>query len=208
MKIKIDAVVMPESPLHEAGKNYCFPLVIGQQTKTTSDMVDHIQNVCTLTRIDCNAVIEAMSSYIAASIAEGNLVHIDGLGSFGPALSFADSSKKAILQTPNDVKLTDVNFRPEGKLLAQLRQTMKFERKEALRSSNINIGTIVLELQRYYAEHSELTSRQFESLFGLKRTRANTVLLTLTNQGKLLRRPVGRAFIYYAGPNLLQPQKG
>lgn len=208
MKIKIDAVEMPQSPLHKAGTTYCYPLVIGQQTKTTNDMADHIQNVCTLTRIDCNAVIEAMASYIARSIADGNLVHIDGLGTFSPGLAFADSTKKAPLQAAGDVRLMDVNFRPETQLLGHLRATMKFDRKEAMRSSNIHIGTIVLELQKYYANHRELTSRQFESLFGLKRTRANTILNTLAQQGKLVRRPIGRAYVYYAGPNLQAPQKG
>lgn len=208
MKIKIDAVEMPQSPLHEKGKTYCYPLVIGQQTKTTDDMVDHIQEVCTLTRVDCNAVVEAMSAYITHSLAEGNLVHIDGLGTFTPALTFADPSKKAILQTPGDVKLSAVNFRPEAHLLAHLRETMKFDRKEGLRSSSIDIGTIVLELQKYYAGHKVLTTRQFESMFGLKRTRANTLLHALIKQEKLLCNRLGTSNVYHAGPTLFQPQKG
>lgn len=208
MKIKIDAAEMPQSPLHDAGKTYCFPHIIAQQTMTTNDMVEHIQKVCTLTRIDCNAVIEAMSSYITSAIVSGNQVHINGLGTFGPALSFADPSKKSILQTPADVRLTDVNFRAEAKLLNHLRHTMKYERKEAMRSSNISIGTIVLELQKFYAVHHELTARQFESMFSLKRTRANTILNTLTRQNKLQRRAIGRTYVYTAGPTLDGLQKG
>lgn len=208
MKIKIDAVEMPQSPLHEPGITYCYPSVIGQQTMTTDDMVEHIQNVCTLTRIDCNAAIEAMTAYIARSIADGNLVHIDGLGTFSPGLAFVDSTKKALQQTAGDVRLTDVNFRPEGHLLTLLRSTMMFDRKVAQHSHNIHIGTVVLELQKYFAQHKDMTARQFESMFDLRRTRANTILCTLVKQGKLIRRPIGRAYMYYAGPNLQAPQKG
>lgn len=207
MKIKIDAVEMPQSPLHTPGTTYNYPLVMNQQTKTTDDMVKHIQEVCTLTQVDCNAVIEAMSDYIVRTLADGNVVHIEHLGTFSSALRFADSTKGAPLQSAGDVRVMDVNFRPEREVMLRLRESMQFERKEAVRSSNVQLATVVLQLQTFFASHSALTARQFESMFGFKRTRANTVLNTLIGQGKLVRYLVGHAFVYHAGPNLFSPQK-
>lgn len=197
---------MPQSPLHDAGKTYCYPIVMGQQTKTTRDMVEHIQEVCTLTKVDCNAVIEAMSNYIINMLVSGNHVHIDGLGTLSPALHFVDSSKEAALQAPGDVRVTDVNFRPERELMMMLKEQMRFERKEAVRSSNVSIATVVVQLQKYFADARELTSHQFESMFGFKRSRANTVLKKLVDQSKLCRYMMGQTYIYYAGPNLYPPQ--
>lgn len=198
---------MPQSPLHDAGKTYCYPIVMGQQTKTTKDMVEHIQEVCTLTKVDCNAVIEAMGNYIINMLASGNHVHINGLGTLSPALHFADSSKEAALQAPGDVKVADVNFRPERELMMMLREQMKFERKEAVRSSNVSIATVVVQLQKYFADARELTAHQFETMFGFKRSRANTMLKKLVDQSKLYRYLMGQTYIYYAGPNLFPPQK-
>lgn len=205
MKIKIDAVEMPQSPLHEAGKTYCYPLVMTQQTKTTEDMVNHIQEVCTLTKVDCNAVIEALSEYIASTLIAGNVLHIDHLGTFSTALRFRDSQKAAPLQSAGDVQVMSVNFRPERDLMVRLRGSMQFERKEAVRSSNLQLAPIVLQLQTYFETHNTLTTRQFESLFGLKRTRASNLLNTLVEQQKLVRETIGTAFLYHAGPTLMPP---
>lgn len=206
MKIKIDAIEMPKSPLHTTGDTYCYPTVINQQTVTTEDMVNHIQNISTLTKIDCNAVIEAISGYIIKTISAGNVLHIDGLGTFSSALRFADSTKAAALQKATDVQVTDINFRPERDVLLSLRESMDFERKEAVRSSKVNIATVVLQLQEYFESNSQLTARQFESLFGFKRTRANTMLNTLVDQQKLTRYHAGQTFIYCKGPNLYPPK--
>lgn len=207
MKIKIDAVEMPQSPLHQKGATYCYPLVLNQQTLTTEDMVSHIQNISTLTKIDCHAVIEAINGYIAKSLAEGNQIHIDGLGTFSTALRFSDSAKSAAQQTAGDVTVVDVNFRPERELLSRLTESMEFERKEALHSSNVQLSDVVLRLQEHFTAHHDLTSRQFETMFDLKHSRANKVLTTLYEQGKLQRHHVGHAYVYHAGPKLYPQQE-
>lgn len=206
MKIKIDAIEMPKSPLHTTSDTYCYPIVMNQQTMTTDDMVNHIQNVCTLTKVDCNAVIEAVGEYIIKTITEGNVVHIDGLGTFSSALSFTDSTKDAALQKATDVLVTDINFRPEREVMLRLKASMDFERKEAVRSSHVNIATVVLQLQEFFKTNRQMTARQFESEFGFKRTRANTMLNTLVNQQKLARTLAGQTYIYYEGTNLYPPQ--
>ena len=73
------------SRIHDPSGECVFPgsliaRVISPGTYTLSELADDISRSCSLTRADVVGCMEAMTHYIRAALAEGYIVHLDGLG--------------------------------------------------------------------------------------------------------------------------------
>lgn len=202
MKIKFDAFQISQSPLHQSGKTYSHPAIINQQTIPTDDIAEKASEQCTLTRIDITAVIASLAQHLRLQLLQGNAVRLDGIGTFSPALKFEDPAKPIEDITARDVVVTGVNFTPDGSLLSAMKLESQFERGTALRSSTVSEADAVLALREYFADHSSLSKRTFQSLLGLKYGRATSLLLALVAKDKLTVSRIGQTNFYYAGPTL------
>lgn len=198
MKIKFDAYEVAKSPLHEEGACYYRPVIIRPQTVTTEDIAKTATEETSLTAIDINAVILSLSQNLHRQLLNGNSVHIDGIGTFKLSLKFDNPTMPQELIKAKDVQVSGINFTPDHKLLASLRDNASFERKPALRSSLVTEGEAVIALRAYFAEGCRnIRSYEFMQMLGLKYGRAINLLNTLVEKNKLTASKVGQTKYYF-----------
>lgn len=202
MKIKFDVIEIAKSPLHEADKTYSRPAIVNPQTIPTRDIMEKASEECTLTPIDISAVVGSLSRHLRKQLLQGNAVHIDGIGTFSLALKLEDATKPKADITARDVQVAGINFNPDRALLSEVQHEVGFERSSVLRSSKVSEGEIVLRLKGYFEEHSSITKRAFQELFGLKYGRATKLLLSLEDKNKIRPVRVGQTNFYYPGETL------
>lgn len=198
MKIKFDAYEMANSPLHEEGVCYHRPVIIRPQTITAEDIAQTATEETSLTPIDIVAVISSLSQNLYRQLLNGNTVHIDGLGTFKLSLKFRDPAMPLEDIKATNVQISGINFTPDHKLLAALRQNASFERKPTQRSSVVTEAEAVIALREYFAEgHRDIRSQLFMRLLGLKYGRAITLLNTLVGKNKLTVSKIGQTNYYF-----------
>lgn len=202
MKIKFDAMEVANSPLHADGKRYCRPVLVSPQVVTTEQMAQKVSEACTLTPVDINAVIESLSLQLLRQLQQGNTVRMSGIGTFSLSLKFDDPTLSSAALSSRDVRVSGINFAPDGTLLSKLREGIHFERSFFSRSQTVTEAEAVLALRAYFADHHLLKKSAFQHLLGLKYTRASTLLRSLVDKQKLKLSKIGPTNIYTAGPTL------
>ena len=80
---------------------------------TTAEMRRYIQNSCSLTEGDVDAVLSALSHFVSQELSDGKSVHLDGIGYLSPVLGCTETVTSTTKNKHMKVKLKRIRFRPD-----------------------------------------------------------------------------------------------
>jgi predicted histone-like DNA-binding protein len=103
-----------------------YPCAVSQGEVNLDDLAKIISESSSMSKADCYGVIIALSNAIGKSLAEGNIVKIDNLGTFALKLqgSAADSPEPL---GKNSIKGAKINYKP-SKELKKRREQVTYKR--------------------------------------------------------------------------------
>lgn len=125
IKFRVSKKVLPGSKKTE--ELYAATL-LKSESIGMEEISEALSDASTLNSIDCYAVMHGMTQQIIKHLLLGNVVNIEGLGSFRiTARSRGVSSARDV--TANTISAATVNFRPSVEVKKQLRRA-KFVKQE------------------------------------------------------------------------------
>lgn len=97
-----------------------YPCAVSKGEVTLEDLAKIISERCTLSKVDCFGVMMAMSEVIGETLANGNIVKIDSLGTFALTLMGTAADTPEPLGKTN-IKGAKIVYKPSK----DLKRTMK-----------------------------------------------------------------------------------
>lgn len=184
MKIKFDAHKSPHQPSDERQVKM-HPRLVGSQVRTSTDLARAISAGCTITPADVAGVLSALASYMESELTAGNVVRLDGIGSFGIIPEFKDAIYEGDRYDGGDVQVKSLHFRPDRTLLGNVKLHARFARTDSHQSRSVGVGDAYLFLQKYLADHDRIDTIEFMHALGLKKDKAHRLLRDLVSRNKL-----------------------
>lgn len=163
-----------------------YARIVRSVTHDTKALTDEISKRCTLTAADIKAVLQAASEAIRAHLAEGNRVHLDGLGSFYVSLRCKPEEGKKI--TARQVHFGQVHFLPEVPLKQYLNGMSLCLNPHPLPHNTRNEEERRNLLKRLLREKGFLTLREYRQATGLSGYRATIDVQSWQAEGWLGRK--------------------
>lgn len=197
MAAKYDFFLTPQ-PKDKEKVRYHARVVI-YKSVSNDDIVHEISKRTAINRGEARAVMEVMSEILRQELAEGNSVHIDGIGSFRiKAKSPSVRSKKEVRS--ESIKFGGIVYTPEKKLLRLLSSTKFTRTRYTTCSRQISQIEIDGKLAEYFKEHDYITTKAMQMLCGLNYYTALRRLKERIKEGKLTHPGHRRAPLYFPVP--------
>lgn len=197
MKIKIEAYKSPASRLNNNEPKSMHPRIISPHTVRSNDIAMQIQNACTLTQVDIQAVLSALAESIASNLTAGHSIQLDGIGTLSIVPAFSKPIYEGDRYTGADVEVKQINFTPDHQLLKTVRFESRFEKGHTTHSPQISLGDAFLLISKYLQEHESVDSETAMKLLSTKRDKTYRLLRELVNRNKLVLNKV-HGINYYA----------
>lgn len=173
--------------------------VVIYKSVSTQDIANEISKRTAINRGEAGAVMDVMAEILRQELAEGNSVHIDGVGSFRiKAKSPSVRSKKEIRS--ESIKFGGVVYTPEKKLLKRLSSTKFIRTKYTTCSRQISQIEIDSKLTEYFKEHEYITTKAMQMLCGLSNHTALRRLKERVAEEKLSHPGHNRSSLYFPVP--------
>ena len=171
-------------------------------TTDTKTIAKHIQQRCSLTVGDIVGVLSELSDVIGYEMQNGRQVHLKGLGYFAPTLGVdGEVTADMKLQVRNrKVRFKSVSFRPDKEFRASIGGPRLQKTRFVSHSLKHTKEEIQQQLTAYFADHAFLTRSSLQTLLGLKKSAACTLLQTLKKEGSVLNEGTPRQPIYVPAP--------
>lgn len=83
---------------------------------STRDLCEEISYRCTLIAADVTACLSALSEVMGGRLAEGQKIHLDGIGYFYPTLTTTEPVVSSTKHKTSKVKLKGIEFQPDKEL--------------------------------------------------------------------------------------------
>ena len=197
MAAKYDLFLTPQ-PKDKQKVRYHARVVI-YKSVSTQDIAYEISRRTAINRGEAEAVMDVMAEILRQELAEGNSVHIDGVGSFRiKAKSPSVRSKKEIRS--ESIKCGGVVYTVEKKLLRKLSSTKFIRTKHSTCSRPISQIEIDGKLTEYFKENTFITTKEMQMLCGLSNHTALRRLKERVQEGKLVHPGHLRAPLYFPVP--------
>ena len=121
-----------KNPQGIEGMNYLANKFVKTSDYTFEELAEDINNSTTVTQADAFAVLKAMKKYIKQALLAGRRVVLSDLGALRMSIVgkvfTADDLKNKEFVPSSKIKGIGVNFRPEAKLIKELRAEAKLQR--------------------------------------------------------------------------------
>ena len=197
MAAKYDFFLTPQ-PKDKQKVRYHARVVI-YKTVSTRDIENEIARRTAINRGEAGAVMDVMAEILRQELAEGNSVHIDGIGSFRiKAKSPSVRSKKEVRS--ESIKFGGIVYTPEKKLLRQLSSTKFFRTRYTTCSIRLSQIEIDGRLTEHFKDHAYITTKDMQVLCGLSYHTALRRLQERIKEGKLTHPGHRRAPFYFPVP--------
>lgn len=187
MKIKIDAHKSPSSRLNSSEPKSMHPRIVGSRTLDTHQIAAEIQDMCTVTHVDIEAVLSALAESIRQNLVNGQSVRLNGIGSFTVVPTFNRKVLEGERFTGADVSVKQIHFAPDHELLQRVKYEAKFEKTRSTHSQSLLPDEAYLQVEAYLLEHDTIDVDAAAALLSVKRSKAYRLLTELAEQGKLTR---------------------
>ena len=159
--------------------------VVGGQTIDMDQLIHHINQRCTLTKGDIQAVIGELSEELAHSLLNGDRVNIPGIGTFSLSLQ-APKDANPLNTHAQNIQVKQIEYRPDHQLKQRVTTQATFERsKDKVHSAHITSHEIDALLIDFFEENMFITRPQFEALCHFTRNTAQRHLKRLVEEGRL-----------------------
>lgn len=169
-----------------------YPVLANSNKIGASELCKMIQERCTVTEGDVLAVLNAIAQIMGQELANGVQVELPDLGTFSPSLA----SDRRIMDTADKqlaryLRVDNINFYPKASLKDKFRG-VSFRRADNLvRSfSKLTDEEVLGRVRSFYQKQpKEMMDRiTFQSITGLRRTKAAEVLSRFVGQGHLVKK--------------------
>lgn len=169
----------------EKGTLHARPFLNGKVT--TKELASKIQNCCSLTKADVNAVLDALCDVVGYELREGRQVHLEGLGFLIPTLKLKEPVNAQMSQRERNskVQFKGVKFRMDAKLRNSIGNVKLEMSKHTRQSSVMNEEEMNEQLTSFFETHEVMTRRQFQFACRLTQSTAILRLRALREAGKL-----------------------
>ena len=153
----------------------------------TDSLAKEIENATSLTESDVKAVLMALSRAVGNSLAQGEQVHLDGLGYFMPTLTAEGkvTEEMPLRERSRKVRFKGISFRADRELQGRM-GPISFSLIHRGDSSGLpSDEEIIAKLTDYFSTQTYLTRRKLENLCGIRTTTAVRLLRRLIDEGRL-----------------------
>ncbi|MCD7971929.1 MAG: DNA-binding protein [Candidatus Azobacteroides sp.] len=183
---KYDIYESPQPP-DKGAKNKHHVRLVPIGNVSTRKLAERIQRSCSLTVADVEGVLIALSREMTALLADGERIHIDGLGYFQMTLSCDIPEEEKKIRSEY-VHFKSVSFRPESSLKKALSSTLFTRTQRKKHSGTFSLEDIREKLIAHFEKKDYMTRAEFERLSGFRHTTAYRRLKKLVEEGILIKR--------------------
>ena len=178
-----------KNPLPKAGEERegLHPRPLFNGMADTDSLAKEIENATSLTESDVKAVLMALSRAVSNSLAQGEQVHLDGLGYFMPTLTAEGkvTEEMPLRERSRKVRFKGISFRADRELQGRM-GPISFSLIHRGDSSGLpSDEEIIAKLTDYFSTQTYLTRRKLENLCGIRTTTAVRLLRRLIDEGRL-----------------------
>lgn len=166
-------------------------------SSTTAQMRRYIQDSCSLTEGDVDAVLSALSHYVSKELADGKSVHLNGIGYLSPVLGCTETVTTETKNKYLKVKLKNIRFRPDKTFKHRMGgiQITCIKQNDPLIQPLSDIQ-IEEKVRAYLQENSFLQRRTLQTLCSLSASTAKRQLHRLCEAGVLINRGMRNQPLY------------
>ncbi len=198
MAINYDWYQNPKTTENQDEAITLHPRIHYNGSTTTAEMRRYIQDSCSLTEGDVDAVLSAISYFVSGEMANGRSIHLDGIGYLSPVLG---TTEKVTPQTKNKylkVKLKSIRFRPDKTFLRRMGNVKIscIQQNDPLAKSFTD-EEVEQTIRTYLAEYSLIQRRNLEELCNMSSSTARRHLNRLCKAGVLVNRGMHNQPLYY-----------
>lgn len=184
MKVQFEFAPIPQPQSKETKLRY-YPRVVNRHLVKTREISAEIQHACSLTEIDVNAVLDALSRSLSNYLRQGNRVHLQGIGFFDVTLTCPETQEPKKMR-PSQVTYKGVNFRPDKDLKSRIADlTAERGKVRNNRSASLSDTAIDKRLTEYFAEHPVLTRYDLQRVCQMTKITAIRCIRRLLGEGKI-----------------------
>ena len=171
-------------------------------TVDTRQLAKEIEKATSLTEGDVKAVLMALSRAVGNSLAQGEQVHLEGLGYFMPTLTAEGkvTEEMSLRERSRKVRFKGISFRADRELQGRM-GPISFSLIHRGDSAGLpSDEEIIAKLTDYFSTQTYLTRRKLETLCGIRTTTAVRLLRRLLDEGFLRNEGTRQQPIYLPVP--------
>ena len=167
MELKYDIYMLNNA--QGTGEKRQYIRIVQHEPMTEKQLQEKIQSRCSLTKGDVAAVLAELHDLMVEEFSLGRRFYIPEIGYFSMSASLEmpeENPDKKI--TGKEVRITGINFRPEGKLMEEVQRNVHFVRSRYSNQSTKYSEEKMLEnIKEYLQKNRYITTRILRILFGL-----------------------------------------
>jgi len=197
--------------MHGEGERL-FPKLVNGQAVDLERVAARIEGAAGFTRGDVIGVLTEFIDQVKATLAEGNSVSIEGLGTLRPVLGLVEKGRRGAwtdsagrVTTGRNVRLKTVNFRPDKRLMRDVGGGMELVKLDdsavsGARKVATTVGERASMARQYLAERGYMRVADYASLTRLSYSTAAKELRLLSEDASsgITSRGSGAGKIYVA----------
>lgn len=166
---------------------------------TSKQIEQHIEQACSLTRGDVQAVMTALHDLIVTELSQGARFYLPEVGylSLGVTTQLPEGRTMDKV-TGNDIHLRNINFKPTAELLTEVGGKLHFERSRyTTKSKQYTEEQLWDKIVAFCKKNNYICRRNLEFEFHLRQQTALKWLKTFTEKGLLVKKGAPNAPIYF-----------
>ena len=181
------------------GKKRKYVRIVQHEPMSEKQLLEKIQNRCSLTKGDVAAVLAELHDLCVEEFSMGHRFYIPEIGYFSLSAGLEmpeDNPDKKV--TGKEVRITGINFRPEGKLMEEIQRNVHFKRSRySNQSAKYSEETMLEKIKDYLQENRYITARVMRILFGLTPYMSQTWLSHFCEKDVMVKEGTKHAPIYF-----------
>lgn len=197
MELKYDIYMLNNA--QGTGEKRQYIRIVQHEPMTEKQLQEKIQSRCSLTKGDVAAVLAELHDLLVEEFSMGRRFYIPEIGYFSMSASLEmpeENPDKKI--TGKEVRITGINFRPEGKLMEEVQRNVHFVRSRySNQSTKYSEEKLLAKIKEYLQENRYITTRILRILFGLTPYMAQKWLNHFCEKGIMEKEGTQHAPIYF-----------
>ena len=174
------------------------PVLTG--TVDNSDIAQELSRSTTLTPTDVEAVLTGLGEKLMEHLRHGELVRLNGIGSFSVRIKSEQGADKKGHFRMEDLHVSGILFRPSKEFLSKV-QDVDFNLTPGPSVEMPSDEEISLKLDEHFARIPTITSTDIMQMFGISRHRSLNIIAKLVERGTLVRNGRGSSTHYVKAAN-------
>ena len=197
MELKYDIYTLNNA--QGIGEKRQYVRLVQHEPLTAKELQEKIETRCSLTKGDVAAVLSELHDICVEEFSMGHRFYIPEIGYFSMSASLEmpeENPDKKI--TGKEVRLTGINFRPEGKLMEEVQRNVHFKRSRySNQSTQYSEERMLAKIKEYLQENRYITVRLMRLTFGLTPYMAQKWLNHFCEKGIMVKDGTQHAPIYF-----------